>query len=199
LERETASTIQNWFELVEQDAELTCVPLNRAARTRHLAKLFQDLILRLRLDSHLPALISLAARDHGKLRHQQGYTVPMLVEESRFLEVSIFSTLQRYSRHVDFSQVLLDVVTIADECDSQLGQAMLSYGPPTAVSDTRPHRHHKDAGPKEIIDMPKTKMTKPQEATLSRVKKEMDLPRVAMSARRSQVLKLFARNQAETD
>jgi hypothetical protein len=47
--------------------------------------------------------------------------------------------------------------------------------------------------------MPKTKMTKPQQATLSRVKKEMDLPRVAMSARRSQVLKLFARNQAETD
>jgi hypothetical protein len=53
----------------------------------------------------------------------------MLVEESRFLEVSIFSTLQRNSRHVDFGQVLLDVVTIADECDSQLEQAMLSYGP----------------------------------------------------------------------
>ena len=129
LERETASTIQNWFELVEQDAELTCVPLNRTARTRHLARLFQDLILRLRLDSSLPALISLAARDHGKLRRQQGYTAPMLVEESRFLEVSIFSTLQRNSRHVDFGQVLLDVVTIADECDSQLEQAMLSYGP----------------------------------------------------------------------
>lgn len=129
LERETASTIQNWFELVEQDAELTCVPLNRTARTRHLARLFQDLILRLRLDSTLPALISLAARAHGKLRRQQGYTAPMLVEESRFLEVSIFSTLQRNSRHVDFGQVLLDVVTIADECDSQLEQAMLSYGP----------------------------------------------------------------------
>ena len=129
LERETASTIQNWFDLVEQDAELTCVPLNRTARTRHLARLFQDLILRLRLDSSLPALISLAARDHGKLRRQQGYSAPMLVEESRCLEVSIFSTLQRNSRHVDFSQVLLDVVTIADECDSQLEQAMLSYGP----------------------------------------------------------------------
>jgi hypothetical protein len=33
-------------------------------------------------------------------------------------------------RSVDFSKVLLDVVTIADECDSQLKQAMLSYVKP---------------------------------------------------------------------
>ena len=57
----------------------------------------------------------------------------------------------------------------------------------------------KDAEAKEIMRMPKTKMTKPQKATLSRVKKEMDLPRVAMSARRTQVLKPFARSQAEID
>lgn len=47
--------------------------------------------------------------------------------------------------------------------------------------------------------MPKTKITKEQKATLSRVKKEMDLPRVAMSARKSQVLKPFARNWAEIE
>jgi hypothetical protein len=47
--------------------------------------------------------------------------------------------------------------------------------------------------------MPKTKMTKPQQATLSRVKKEMDLPRVAMSARKTQLRKPFARNQAEIE
>jgi hypothetical protein len=31
---------------------------------------------------------------------------------------------------VDFSRVLLDVITIADEVDSQLKQAMLSFGEP---------------------------------------------------------------------
>jgi hypothetical protein len=31
---------------------------------------------------------------------------------------------------VDFSKVLLDVITIADEVDSQLKQAMLSYVEP---------------------------------------------------------------------
>jgi hypothetical protein len=51
----------------------------------------------------------------------------MLVEESRILQVSIFTTLQNNLRSVDFSTVLLDVITIADELDSQLKQAMLSY------------------------------------------------------------------------
>ena len=67
------------------------------------------------------------------MRRQQGYTVPMVVEESRILQVSIFRTLQRNLRSVDFSKVLSDVVTIADEVDSQLKQALMSYVSPKVV------------------------------------------------------------------
>jgi DNA-binding response OmpR family regulator len=134
LEREIETTIQNWLDTVEQDAELTCVPLSRTERTGHLPKLLRDLVVRLRLDSGLPAPISIAARDHGEMRRQQGYTAPMVVEESRILQVSIFSTLQRNLVGVDFSRLLLDVVTIADEVDSQLKQAMFSYVSPMALN-----------------------------------------------------------------
>jgi hypothetical protein len=51
----------------------------------------------------------------------------MLVEESRMLQVSIFQTLQHNLQKVDFSLLLLDVMVIADEVDSQLAQAMASY------------------------------------------------------------------------
>jgi hypothetical protein len=129
LERDGEITIQNWLEMVEQSAELTWIPLSREERTGHLPKLLRDLIRRLRLDRGLTTPISMAARDHGEIRRQQGYTAPMVVEESRFLQVSIFGTLQRNMSSVDFSRVLSDVVTIADECDSQLKQAILSYGP----------------------------------------------------------------------
>jgi len=134
LEREIENTIQNWLNAVEQNAELTCVPLTRTERTGHLPKLLQDLVVRLQLDSGLPAPISEAAHDHGDMRRQQGYTAPMVVEESRILQVSIFSTLQRNLCGVDFSRLLLDVVTIADEVDSQLKQAMFSYVAPTLKS-----------------------------------------------------------------
>jgi hypothetical protein len=80
------------------------------------------------------AEISIAAREHGDLRRKQGYTAAMVVEESRILQVSIFNTLQNNLARVDFSRVLLDVMTIADEVDSQLKQAMLSYGEPPKPS-----------------------------------------------------------------
>ena len=50
-----------------------------------------------------------------------------MVEESRILQVSTSNTRQNNLRTVDFSKVLLDVITIADEVDSQLKQAILCY------------------------------------------------------------------------
>ena len=61
----------------------------------------------------------------------------MIVEESRLLQVSLFTTLQRNLRSVDFSRVLLDVVTIANEVDSQLKQAMLGSAAPTVMLESR--------------------------------------------------------------
>jgi hypothetical protein len=127
LERQTDITIQDWLNLVEQSAELKPIPLGRTERMGHLRNLLRDLVVRLRLDSGRPAPISKAAREHGEIRLRQGYTAAMIVEESRFLQVSIFSTLQRNLTCLDFSKVLSDVVVIADECDSQLKQAILCY------------------------------------------------------------------------
>ena len=57
----------------------------------------------------------------------QGYTAAMMVEESRLLQVCIFQTLQNNLASIDFSVLLIGVMTIADEVDSQLSQAMTSY------------------------------------------------------------------------
>jgi CheY-like chemotaxis protein len=130
LEHDLDVTIQGWMELVKHDQELTCIPLSFADRTGHLPHLLAELIYRLRLPPAAKANISIPARQHGDLRRKQGYTAAMVVEESRILQVSIFNTLQNNLRRVDFSKVLLDVITIADEVDSQLKQAMLSYVEP---------------------------------------------------------------------
>jgi len=122
------TTIQDWMALVAQDKELTCIPLSFEERTGHLPGLIADLIFRLRLPPTAKAdLSSVSARQHGAMRRKQGYTAAMVVEESRILQVSIFNTLQKNLTRVDFSKVLLDVITIADEVDSQLKQAMLSF------------------------------------------------------------------------
>jgi hypothetical protein len=127
LENNRDAAIQYWMELVKHDEELICIPLSCEDRTGHLLPLFADLVNRLRFPPTAKANISVAAGKHGNLRHTQGYTAAMLVEESRILEVSIFTTLHNNLRRVDFSKVLLDVVTIADEVDSQLKQAVVGY------------------------------------------------------------------------
>jgi CheY-like chemotaxis protein len=130
LEHDLQATIQDWMALVERSEELTCLRLSFEDRTGHLPNLIADLIHRLRLPRTETAAISMPARQHGDLRRQQGYTVAMVVEESRILQVSIFNTLQNNLDRVDFSNVLRDVITIADEVDSQLKQAVLSYVEP---------------------------------------------------------------------
>jgi hypothetical protein len=71
--------------------------------------------------------MSIASAQHGVTRHKQGYTAAMLVEESPMLQVSIFQILQINLANIDFSVLLIGVMTIADEVDSQLSQAMDGY------------------------------------------------------------------------
>lgn len=132
LERDAERTIRNWMSRAEQNEELCRVPLSYQERTGHLPLLFGDLVRRLRLPPSAKIPNSAAAREHGIMRRKQGYTVAMAVEESRLLQVSIFSTLQNNFRSVNFSTVLLDVMTIADEVDSQLKQSMLGFMEPPA-------------------------------------------------------------------
>jgi hypothetical protein len=127
LERELEATIREWMDLLEKDADLTKISLTFEERTGHLPKLLHDVIARLRLDKGTKAPISVAASDHGKLRKQQGYTAAMVVDESRILQVSIFSTLHKHQTRLDFSKLLEDVVIIADEVDAQLKQQILCF------------------------------------------------------------------------
>ena len=71
--------------LVEQDEELSSIPLSFEARTGHLPHLIADLIFRLRLPPPAKADPSTSACQHGNLRRKrrkQGYTAAMVVEES---------------------------------------------------------------------------------------------------------------------
>ena len=136
LENDVDTTIESWLGLVEHDEELTCVYLSAQDRIRHLPQLFRDLVNRLRLPAESTPSFSIAAREHGAIRRRQGYTSAMLVEEWRILEVSIFTTIHNNLWGLDLSTVLLDVTTIAAECDSQLKQAMLSYVEPASSLST---------------------------------------------------------------
>jgi RsbRD-like negative regulator of sigma factor len=127
IEQQLEGVIKEWLARVEKEPELTAIPLSYQERTGHLSQLLHDVIRRLRMKEGSRAPISEAAAHHGDLRSKQGYTVAMAVEESRLLQVSLFSTLHRSEMHLEFSAILPAVVTIADEVDAQLKQQMLRF------------------------------------------------------------------------
>jgi hypothetical protein len=136
LERELPHIIADWLARVEKEPELMDIPLSYEDRTGHLPQLLKDVIARLRLDAGTKAPISKAAAAHGDLRHRQGYTVALSVEESRLLQVSIFSMLHKNIKNLEFDLLLPDIVTVADEVDAQLKQQMLRFmaaPPPRAI------------------------------------------------------------------
>jgi len=131
LQRCVPAVVGDWLARVKQARELNHIPLSDDERTGHLPRLVEDLIVRLSKPSATAkdsdAVISLAAIAHGKLRYLQGYTPAMLVHESRILQVTLFGTLQSNLSFLDFSLLLPDVMTIADEVDAQLTQSMEGY------------------------------------------------------------------------
>ena len=131
LRRCIAGVVEDWLARAKQSKELNHLQLSDDERTGHLPKLVEDLILRLSRPTATTkdsdAAFSTAAVAHGKLRYRQGYTPAMLVHESRILQVTLFGTLQSNLSRLDFSLLLPDVMTIADEVDAQLTQSMDSY------------------------------------------------------------------------
>jgi hypothetical protein len=131
LQRCSSGIVEEWLMRVKKNTELTAVSLTDRERTGYLPKLIEDLIVRL-VEPNVPgeesdSSRSAAAVSHGAMRKSQGYTPGMLVHDSRILQVTLFGTLQRNLSALDFSLLLPDVMTIADEVDSQLTQAMDSY------------------------------------------------------------------------
>jgi hypothetical protein len=129
LDRAAPSCIEDWFLEVQLDSKLSLMPLTPEQRCGHLPQLFRDLVARLRaaLPFGSKGPLSAFAANHGLTRRRQGYSAAMMVEESRILQVCIFHTLEKNLATIDFSVLLSQVMTIADEVDSQLRQAMECY------------------------------------------------------------------------
>jgi CheY-like chemotaxis protein len=134
LDRTSYAAIQEWYKLVQTDELVMSVPMSRELRCGHLPQVFRDLVLRLLSSKRIGTkeLPSAGATEHGLNRRRMGYSAAMLVEESRMLQITIFSTLQDNLASIDFSLLLVGVMTIADEIDSQLSQAMRSFSAASA-------------------------------------------------------------------
>jgi hypothetical protein len=127
LELNLSPIIERWMKLVDTVPEISNIALSYDERSGYLPQLLEDLITRLRLKGYEQPSPTAPARDHGKVRFDQGYSVSMLVEESRLLQVSIFDILRLNQENLDVGLIMADVTAIADECDVQLKHTVAPF------------------------------------------------------------------------
>jgi hypothetical protein len=81
LSRCAASIIEDWLARAKKITEISDLLLSDAERTGHLAKLLDDLVIRLQASPTVEAVPSASAVAHGEMRCRQGYTPPMMVDD----------------------------------------------------------------------------------------------------------------------
>lgn len=117
-----------WYQEVLRDPELAAIPLTRQERTDHLPDLLQDLIRRLERhsDEWGPGPAE-SARKHGQVRHQQGYTIPQILFETRILQQVISAMIQENLLAIELSTLVPDILEIGYSLQAEVEISIRAY------------------------------------------------------------------------
>jgi DNA-binding response OmpR family regulator len=119
---------ERWLEETLKDPEIAGLRLSREARMDHLPMLLDDLARS--IEENLDVLsdgMMESARKHGRIRYQQGYTVPQIVSEARALQHVLSSAIQTDLLSIDLSTLVPDTFRIGEFVESSLETSVRAY------------------------------------------------------------------------
>lgn len=102
---------QDWLDLVKKDPEISAIHLTDAERIDHIPRVL-EVVLRVSRGQEITDSDRATARDHGVLRRKQGFTVPLLIRESRLLHDAIARCVQSRLLEVQISYLISDLISI---------------------------------------------------------------------------------------
>jgi ActR/RegA family two-component response regulator len=120
--------VQQWLRETEADQRLAAIPVSPKERIDRLPLLLQDLATALRgAAPKLPAESFRAAAIHGRDRAGQGYTIPLLVAETRILNRVIASVLQENLLSIDLSTLFPDALRVGEYLQALLEESIRAF------------------------------------------------------------------------
>lgn len=108
--------------------ELRRIHLSDTERTDHLPTLLATIVGA--LESNGKALGDeplRAAAQHGRLRSQQGYSLPLMVEDTRVVDESIYELVQENLLTVDVSRLIFDLQAVNRMLELQLKESLREF------------------------------------------------------------------------
>ncbi len=134
-----ASITQDWLRLVSSDADMKAIVLTDVERRDNLEGVL-DLVVNIAEGTTLAPEHLSGAAEHGRLRQRQGYSIPLLVREGRYLNDALVDCVQKKILNIDLSTIIPELkrvftaveVLIEEASRSFLQQAELRSGRRTA-------------------------------------------------------------------
>lgn len=129
LVRSKKTTIcEHWLEEILKDPEVASIDVTRGERVDHLPDLLDELALRMEQNvAGLTSKAAEAARQHGKTRFQQGYTIPQILYETRVLQGVLSATIQRELLSLELSTLVPDAFMIGENLEAASEMSVRSY------------------------------------------------------------------------
>lgn len=122
------SICERWLREILANPEIAAIPLSNEDRSDHVPELLDELIGR--MDENREGLSTKAqeaARKHGRVRHQQGYSIPQILFETRVLQQVLSTTIQDELLSVELSTLVPDVFRIGESLEAALELSIRAY------------------------------------------------------------------------
>jgi len=126
IEEDTEKVIAEWLRRVNANDELRMVQLSEEERKDHVPGLLDEAIAQARSEA-IGAGRQMAADQHGALRYQQGYSIPMLIAEARLLQDVIAECVRRNFLMIDLSNLMPDMIKMTDTISMELEQSLRAF------------------------------------------------------------------------
>lgn len=119
---------KRWLEQVMADPELAALPLTEEQRSDHVPEMVEELVRRLEgPQEELSDIATEAARKHGKLRYQQGYTIPQIIFEARELQRVLTAVIHENLFGLDLSTLVGDILEIGETLQADVEISIRVY------------------------------------------------------------------------
>ena len=126
IEENLAAISSEWLELLKKDSELSRIEISDDQRRDHVPRVVRAAV-RIARGEQISKEDRSAASDHGVVRRKQGYTVPLLIRETRLLQTTVSRCVQSNLLVVQISHLISDMISIHETIEILLEESARAY------------------------------------------------------------------------
>ncbi|HTC94462.1 MAG TPA: response regulator [Terriglobales bacterium] len=127
LEENSHKIVTDWLAAVVKVPEIASIKLTPEQRSDHLPGILQAIMHLLHSGRDGSPALSAQAAQHGMTRRQQGYTIPMILQETHLLHGIICQTLQQNLLAIEVSSLISDLIKVTSVLHDQLRESISAY------------------------------------------------------------------------